>query len=40
VHACSRSAESAIAAAGGTYEQLPLPFAVRPAFHGSAHTNR
>jgi large subunit ribosomal protein L15 len=40
VHACSRSAEAAIAAAGGTYEQLPLPFAVRPAFHGSAHTNR
>jgi large subunit ribosomal protein L15 len=40
VHACSRSAESAIAAAGGTFEQLPLPFAVRPAFHGSAHTNR
>jgi large subunit ribosomal protein L15 len=39
-HACSRTAEAAIGAAGGTYEQLPLPFAVRPAFHGSAHTNR
>lgn len=40
VHACSRTAEAAIVAAGGTYEQVPLPFAVRPAFHGSAHTNR
>ncbi len=40
VHACSRSAEAAITAAGGGYEQLPLPFAVRPSFHGSAHTNR
>lgn len=40
VHACSRSAQEAISAAGGSYEQLPLPFAVRPAFHGSAHTNR
>ena len=40
VHACSASAESAITGAGGTIEKLPLPFAVRPAFSGSAHTNR
>jgi large subunit ribosomal protein L15 len=40
VHAASASAESAISAAGGSIEKLPLPFAVRPAFHGSAHTNR
>ena len=40
VHAASASAESAITAAGGSLEKLPLPFAVRPAFHGSAHTNR
>ena len=40
VHATSASAEAAITAAGGSVEQLPLPFAVRPAFHGSAHTNR
>jgi large subunit ribosomal protein L15 len=40
VHACSASAEAAITAAGGSIEQLPLPFKVRPAFHGSAHTNR
>jgi large subunit ribosomal protein L15 len=40
VHACSASAESAITAAGGSIEKLPLPFQVRPAFHGSAHTNR
>ena len=40
VHAVSKSAEAAITAAGGTVEQLPLPFAVRPAFSGSAHTNR
>ncbi len=40
VHAASASAESAITAAGGSVEKLPLPFAVRPAFHGSAHTNR
>ena len=38
--ALSASAESAITAAGGTVEKLPLPFKVRPAFHGSAHTNR
>jgi large subunit ribosomal protein L15 len=40
VHAVSKSAEAAITAAGGTVEKLPLPFAVRPAFSGSAHTNR
>ena len=40
VHALSASAEAAITAAGGTVEKLPLPFKVRPAFHGSAHTNR
>jgi large subunit ribosomal protein L15 len=40
VHACSASAETAITGAGGTVEKLPLPFAVRPAFKGSAHTNR
>lgn len=40
VHALSKSAEAAIVAAGGSVEQLPLPFAVRPAFNGSAHTNR
>lgn len=40
VHAVSASAEAAITGAGGTVEKLPLPFKVRPAFHGSAHTNR
>lgn len=40
VHACSKAAEAAITGAGGTVEKLPLPFAVRPAFSGSAHTNR
>jgi len=40
VHACSKAAREAIVAAGGTVEDLPLPFAVRPAFKGSAHTNR
>jgi large subunit ribosomal protein L15 len=40
VHACSAAAEAAITAAGGTVEKLPLPFKVRPAFSGSAHTNR
>jgi large subunit ribosomal protein L15 len=39
-HAASASAEAAITGAGGSIEKLPLPFAVRPAFHGSAHTNR
>ncbi|MCL4138999.1 UNVERIFIED_CONTAM: hypothetical protein GTU68_000282 [Idotea baltica] len=39
-HRFSKSAEAAITAAGGTTEEIPLPFAVRPAFHGSAHTNR
>jgi large subunit ribosomal protein L15 len=40
VHAVSASAEAAITAAGGSVEKLPLPFKVRPAFSGSAHTNR
>ncbi len=40
VRGFSKSAEAAITAAGGTTEVLPKPFAVRPAFHGSAHTNR
>ena len=39
-HAFSASAEAAITAAGGSVERLDLPHAVRPAFHGSAHTNR
>lgn len=39
-HAFSKSAEAAITAAGGSVERLELPFKVRPAFHGSAHTNR
>lgn len=40
VHGVSKAAEAAIIAAGGSVEKLPLPFAVRPAFKGSAHTNR
>jgi large subunit ribosomal protein L15 len=40
VHGYSASAEAAVTAAGGSIEKLPLPFKVRPAFHGSAHTNR
>jgi large subunit ribosomal protein L15 len=40
VHGFSAAAEAAITSAGGTVEQIPLPFKVRPAFHGSAHTNR
>ncbi|MEZ5321641.1 MAG: 50S ribosomal protein L15 [Microthrixaceae bacterium] len=39
-HAFSKSAEAAITAKGGTVEVLDKPFGVRPAFHGSAHTNR
>ena len=39
-HAFSKSAEAAITAAGGTVEKLPLPFKVRPAAQGNAHTNR
>lgn len=39
-HGFSKSAEAAITAAGGSVERLDLPFKVRPAFHGSAHTNR
>lgn len=40
LHGASASAEAAITGAGGSFEKLPLPFKVRPAFHGSAHTNR
>ncbi len=40
VHAASASAEAAITGAGGSLERVDLPFKVRPAFHGSAHTNR
>ena len=40
VHAASPAAESAIIAAGGTVEKLPLPFAVRPPARGNALTNR
>ena len=39
-HAFSASAEQAITDAGGSVTVLPKPFGVRPAFHGSAHTNR
>lgn len=39
-HAFSKSAESAITAAGGTVEKLPLPFKVRPAASGNQHMNR
>jgi large subunit ribosomal protein L15 len=39
-HGFSASARSAIESAGGTTTQRDLPFKVRPAFHGSAHTNR
>jgi len=39
-HGFSKSAEAAITSAGGTVEVLDKPFGVRPAFHGSAHTNR
>ncbi|MEI8405143.1 MAG: 50S ribosomal protein L15 [Actinomycetes bacterium] len=39
-HAFSASAESAIAAAGGSTEKVALPFAVRPPAQGNQHTNR
>jgi large subunit ribosomal protein L15 len=39
-HAFSKSAEAAINDAGGSIEQLPLPFSVRPAAQGNQHTNR
>ena len=39
-HGFSKSAEAAITAAGGSTEIVSKPFGVRPAFHGSAHTNR
>ena len=40
VHAASSTAEAAIVAAGGTFEKLSLPFAVRPPARGNALTNR
>ncbi|MEE2768441.1 MAG: 50S ribosomal protein L15 [Actinomycetota bacterium] len=39
-HAISAAAETAITATGGTFEKLPLPFAVRPPARGNALTNR
>lgn len=40
-HAFSKSAESAITAAGGTVEIIPKPFGDRrPPAKGSSHTNR
>lgn len=39
-HAFSASAEAAITARGGSVQRIDLPFKVRPAFHGSSHTNR
>ena len=39
-HGFSKSAQSAIEGAGGSVVTVDLPFKVRPAFHGSAHTNR
>ena len=39
-HAFSASAETAIAAAGGSTEKVALPFAVRPPAQGNQHTNR
>jgi large subunit ribosomal protein L15 len=40
-HAFSKSAESAITAAGGTVERLPLPWGDRrPPAKGNQHTNR
>ncbi len=39
-HAWSASAETKITAAGGSLEKVDLPFAVRPAAKGNAHTNR
>ncbi len=40
VHACSKSAEAAIVAAGGTIETIPMPFSVRPAAKGNALQGR
>ena len=39
-HAFSKSAEAAITGAGGSIEQLPLPFSVRPPAAGNQHQNR
>jgi large subunit ribosomal protein L15 len=39
-HAFSASAKSAIEAAGGSVNELPAPYRVRPPANGSAHQNR
>ena len=39
-HGFSKSAADKIRAAGGTVEELPLPFSVRPPAKGNALTNR
>lgn len=39
-HAFSQSATEAIESKGGSTTKVELPFSVRPAFKGSAHTNR
>ena len=39
-HAVSKSAESAITAAGGSVSLVPLPYKVRPAAKGNQFTNR
>ena len=39
-HGFSQSAAAAITAAGGTVEELPLPFRIRPAAQGNQFTNR
>lgn len=39
-HAVSKSAESAITAAGGSVTLIPLPYKVRPAAQGNQFTNR
>ena len=39
-HAVSKSAESAITAAGGSVTIIPLPYKVRPAAQGNQFTNR
>jgi large subunit ribosomal protein L15 len=40
VHGASASAQAAIAAAGGTVELVPLPFAGRPPVKGNQFANR
>jgi large subunit ribosomal protein L15 len=39
-HGFSASAKEAIAARGGSVEELPLPFSGRPPAKGNQHTNR